>query len=79
MKYCTPDNPAPAPLWRIDEDDLDVCPKGLVTHESAEWLRYYSHYCKNILPAAGGLLNQTMKYVSAMELIEATKAGLDGN
>ena len=66
------------PQWEIDGEDLTVCPRGQVTHESAQWLRYYSHYCNNILPTAGGILDQTGKYIAAMEIIEATKAGLDG-
>jgi hypothetical protein len=33
---------------------------------------------KNILPVAGGLLNQTSKYVAAMEIIDMAKGTLDG-
>ena len=78
MKHCTEETKSPSVLWNIDGDDFKVCPKGLVTHASSEWLRYYAHYMNNILPTSGGLLQQTAKFVKAMELIEMTKAGLNG-
>ena len=70
------DNPSKFPQWQIEGEELYACPKGMVTHESAEWLRYYSHYSKNMLPVAGGIIDQTARFVAAMEIIEITKAGL---
>lgn len=77
-KHCTPENPSPFPQWNVNGEDLLVCPKGQVNHESAEWLRYYMHYTNGFLPVNGGLLEQTAKFIAAMEIIEGAKAGLDG-
>ena len=38
--------------------------------DSWEWLKWYGHYKNCILPAAGGLLDQTAVFVEAMEAIE---------
>jgi len=54
------------------------CPKGSVTRESGEWLRYYAHYMDGYLPVEGGLLNQTAKFITAMEIIKIAMAGIDG-
>ena len=76
FKHCTPENPGSFPQWEIDGAHFNVCPKGLVTRDSAEWLRYYSHFSKGIMPVSGGLLENTAKFVEAMEIIEIAKAGL---
>ena len=77
-KHCTPDNPSPNPQWDIDGEEFNVCPKGLVTWESIDWLRYHSHYEKGFLPVAGGMMNQTAQFVEAMEIIDSTLVRLNG-
>jgi hypothetical protein len=58
----------------IDGEDFHVCPKGLITRESHEWLSWHTHYKNHFLPVAGGLLDQTAIFLEAMNFIENTIA-----
>lgn len=78
-KHCDDSNPSPVPQWEIAGEKLKVCPKGKITGDSWEWIRWYSHYTKQLLPTMGGVLDQTAKYIEAMETIERTKGTINVN
>jgi hypothetical protein len=45
-----------------------------------EWmmLRMHGHYQQNLLPFAGGLLDQPNHYLESMEIIEGARAKVNG-
>lgn len=49
-----------------------TCLLPMITPESRFWLRLYSHYKKQFLPFAGGILDQPAKYAEAMEVLDST-------
>lgn len=58
------------PQWNIDGEDLYVCPKGSAPRWTWLWIKWYGHYKNHLLPVAGGILDQSAKYVEAMEIID---------
>lgn len=47
----------------------------MVTPKSNMLLRLYRHYQNNVLPFAGGILEQPAQYMRAMEIIEGALNG----
>jgi len=66
--------------WYIPEIDFSssVCLRYLVTARSVQLLRIYNQYRANILPLAGGWLDQPNLFVDAMETISNHKAKSEG-
>ena len=60
------------PKWVIPEIDLtsSVCLRWLVNERSVYLIRCYNHYKQNILPSAGGWLDQSNVFITAVEVIE---------
>lgn len=54
--------------------ETDVCLLPMVTNESAEMIKLYSHYKNNILPYQGGLLDQPAFYKRCMEVLDSAFA-----
>lgn len=49
-----------------------ICPMRLVDDEAMILINFwYPHYCRRLLPVAGGLLDQSAYFLDAMQLIEA--------
>jgi len=46
-----------------------TCLLPLVSEQSRSLLRLHAHYKRNILPFAGGLMDQPQAYLQAMELL----------
>ena len=74
---CDPDtHDAGYPKWQIPEIGLEssICLRWLVNERSAFLLRLYNQYMRNILPVAGGWLDQSNLFVTAIETIDNHKA-----
>lgn len=58
--------------WFVPEIELEssICLRWLVNERSVFLLRLYNHYKNNILPNAGGWLDQPNVFVTAVEVIE---------
>ena len=63
--------PAPIPVFVLDDERYFRCPLKVITRETAEMLRYFKFYQNGYLPVSGGLLDQSAKFVSAIEVIGA--------
>jgi len=76
---CDEDGNAGFEKWYIPEIDFgsSVCLKRLVTERSVQLLRLYYQYKNNILPLAGGWLDQPNCFVHAIELIDSHKAVIE--
>jgi hypothetical protein len=46
-----------------------VCPRRLVTPESRRWLALFQHYQAGFMAQAGGVLDQSARYLEAMRII----------
>lgn len=53
-----------------------TCLLPMITPQSSFLLRMYRHYEKNVMPTAGGILDQANYYVDAMEHIAAISQGI---
>lgn len=62
-----PGNLDPTSRW----EDIRYCPLSRITEETALYLKYYGHYKNGYLPAEGGLLDQTARFLRAMEIIDS--------
>lgn len=51
-----------------------TCLLPMVGEREAEMLRLFQHYRQQLLPLAGGLLDQPNNYIEAMEIIGAAIA-----
>lgn len=70
---CDPDtHNAGYPKWHIPEIGLEssTCLRWLVNERSVFLLKLYNHYQRQILPSAGGWLDQSNVFVSAVEVID---------
>jgi hypothetical protein len=77
---CDSEHNAGFEKWYIPEIDLNsaVCLRWLVSARSVMLLRLYNQYKANILPLAGGWLDQPNLFAQAIETIEAHKALSEG-
>ena len=55
----------------LDGEEIKYCPLLRSTAETNLYIKYYAHYKNGWLPADGGLLDQTARFLSAMAIIEA--------
>jgi len=62
---------APYPIYELDGEPIMRCPLKLIKPETYTYLRFYGHYKQGFLPNEGGLLDQPLKYLQAMEVIHA--------
>ena len=76
-KHCDTDRtrkgsigPASYNLYEIsDVIDTNVCLLPMVTYQSNQLLKQYTHYKNQLLPYAGGTLEQPNGYTEAMSVI----------
>jgi hypothetical protein len=73
---CDDEHNAGFEKWFIPEIELSsaTCLRWLVTSRSVSLLRLYNQYKQNILPLAGGWLDQPNLFANAMEIIDSHKA-----
>ncbi len=64
---CT--KPAPIPVFVLDGERYFRCPLRIITRQTAEMLRYFRFYNDGYLPVEGGMLDQSAKFVQAIEII----------
>lgn len=66
---CETDSPIEG-AWKLDEWEFSRCPLKIVTIQSFEYVRAYIFFQNGYLPHAGGWLEQSAKFLDAMEIIE---------
>ncbi len=78
QRHCDERNPAPFPMFAIAEIGLEsrTCLLPMIHDGSRELMRLYRHYKNNLLPYAGGVLEQPNAYLEAMEVIDAHQTKL---
>jgi hypothetical protein len=57
-------------MWKIGDEEFSRCPRGLVTATSIEYLNAYIFFKQGFLPNPGGWLEQPLKFIQAMRVIE---------
>jgi hypothetical protein len=57
-------------MWKLGDWEFSRCPRSLVTIESIEYLNAYMFFAKGFLPNPGGWLDQPLKFIQAMRIIE---------
>jgi hypothetical protein len=57
-------------MWKLGDWEFSRCPRSLVTIKSIEYLNAYIFFTKGFLPNPGGWLEQPLKFIQAMRLIE---------
>ncbi len=67
---CEADSQIPG-MWKIGDDEISRCPRGLVTIKTIEYLNAYIFFKQGFLPNPGGWLDQPLKFIQAMRVIEA--------
>ena len=77
---CNDEHNAGFEKWFIPEIDFgsSTCLRWLVSARSVHLLRIYNQYKQNILPFAGGWLDQPNLFVEAMETTDNHKARSEG-
>jgi hypothetical protein len=73
-RHCDESKPAPFKQWEFTHRGAvvfqsNICPLPMVTSESNALVRAYGHYRKGYLPYAGGMQDQPLLYVRAMEFL----------
>lgn len=55
-----------------DSDGIPVhrCPSRVGTDEAFEMTGYFASWKRGVMPASGGILNQTARYVASMQILE---------
>lgn len=67
---CEGDSSIPG-MWKIGDEEFSRCPRSLVTARSIEYLNAYIFFKEGFLPNPGGWLDQPLKFIQAMRVIEA--------
>ena len=66
---CDKDSPIPG-AWKLGEWEFERCPLKIVTNQSLDYIRAYIFFQNGYLPNSGGWLDQSVKFIDAMEVIE---------
>ena len=66
---CEKDSPIPG-VWKLYDWEFQRCPLKLITPQSAAYLRACTFFEKGYLPNAGGWIEQSNKFIEAMEIVE---------
>ena len=66
---CEEDSPIPG-IWHLDDWEFQRCPLKVVTQQSAEYIRAYNLFKTGFLPNSGGWMEQSLKFLEAVEIIE---------
>lgn len=72
-RHCDDGNPAPFPIFAIEEIGLEshTCLLPMVTEESREVLGMYRHYKNGLLPFGGGVMDQPAAFSAAMLVVDS--------
>lgn len=75
-RHCDDSNPAPFPLFVVEEIGLEsrTCLLPMITDESRFLMQMFSHYKNGLLPFDGGVLDQPAGFGEAMAHIDAMSA-----
>jgi hypothetical protein len=57
--------------FSMDGEDIDYCPLSVATPEISRYFSFYTHYKNGYLPASGGVLDQTARFLRMMEIIQS--------
>ena len=68
-KGCEKDSPIHG-RWQIDDWKFSRCPLKMITRQSMQYIKAYNMFDKGYLPNAGGWLNQPVKFLMAINVIE---------
>lgn len=68
-KGCTEDAPIPG-RWKVGGDTYQRCPVNLVTEMTGLLIRLYRQYKLGFLPITGGILDQSVLFLQAIEIIQ---------
>ena len=60
--------------WELDDWKFSRCPKKVVTRQSYEFILAYNFYKGGFLPNPGGWMQQPVKFIEAVMLID----GMEG-
>ena len=66
---CEEESPIPD-KWTIDGYTFRRCPKKIVTRQSIQYIQAYKFFTLGFLPSPGAWLEQSLKFISAVEIIE---------
>ena len=66
---CEEDSPIEG-VWKLKDWEFRRCPRKLVARASIEYLNAYLFFDKGYLPNPGGWLDQPLKFIQAMKIIE---------
>jgi hypothetical protein len=66
---CEEDSPIEG-VWKLKDWEFRRCPRKLVTRASIEYLNAYLFFEKGYLPNPGGWLDQPLKFIQAIKIIE---------
>jgi len=58
-------------MWKLGDWEFSRCPRSLVNIKSIEYLNAYIFFERGFLPNPGGWLDQPLKFIQAMKIIEA--------
>lgn len=72
---CVADSPIPD-RWQIGDHKFQRCPKKEVSADIQVFIIAYNFFKQGILPNAGGWLNQSHKFLQAVQFIDAEVAEL---
>lgn len=61
--------PAPIPIFVLDDEKYLRCPLRIITGQTVELLRYFRYYREGHLPVSGGMLDQSAKFIIAIDVI----------
>jgi hypothetical protein len=61
-------------VWEYDGEEYYRYPPHLIGPGVAGWHKWRQHYDAGYLPVAGGLLDQTARFVEAMGIIDSERA-----
>ncbi len=56
--------------WNFNGEDLIGCPVKSITEQSGDFIRAYRFFKYGMLPRAGGIIDQGIRYIQAMETID---------
>jgi hypothetical protein len=73
VRGCEKDSTIPS-RWKIGNDEYSRCPVKLMTKTSIEYLQAYPLYKNGYLPNGIGWINESAKFIQAMQIIDKYSA-----
>jgi hypothetical protein len=63
------DEPTATPQFEFEGENLDQCPMKFLKRQSLQYMRHFRFFQMGWLPQEGGIMDQTAKFVEAMEYL----------